>query len=71
MPKPLDIAVAGAGPAGLAAALSLRQDGHRVRIYERFETARPIGSGLLLQPTGQAVLASLGLWDKMRARRAR
>nr|AIA14020.1 FAD binding domain protein [uncultured bacterium] len=67
MPKALDIAVAGAGPAGLAAALSLHRDGHRVRIYERFETARPIGSGLMLQPTGQAVLASLGLWDKMRA----
>lgn len=66
MPKPLDIAIAGAGPAGLAAALSLSRDGHRVRIYERFETARPIGSGLMLQPTGQAVLASLGLWDKIR-----
>ena len=67
MPKPLDIAIAGAGPAGLAAALSLHRDGHRVRIFERFETARPIGSGLMLQPTGQAVLAELGLWDRMRA----
>ncbi|MEO7221782.1 MAG: NAD(P)/FAD-dependent oxidoreductase [Devosia sp.] len=67
MPKQLDIAVAGAGPAGLAAALSLHRDGHRVRIFERFDTARPIGSGLILQPIGQAVLAELGLWDKLRA----
>jgi 2-polyprenyl-6-methoxyphenol hydroxylase-like FAD-dependent oxidoreductase len=47
--------------------LSLHRDGHRVRVFERFETARPIGSGLMLQPTGQAVLAELGLWDGMRA----
>lgn len=67
MPKTLDIAMAGAGPAGLAAALSLHRDGHRVRIFERFETARPIGSGLIIQPTGQAVLADLGLWELVRA----
>lgn len=67
MPKALDIAIAGAGPAGLAAALSLHRDGHRVRVFERFETVRPVGSGLMLQPTGQAVLAELGLWDRMRA----
>ena len=65
MPKGLDIAVAGAGPAGLAAALSLHRDGHRVSIFERFESARPIGSGLILQPTGQAVMADLGLLDEI------
>lgn len=57
----LDIAVAGAGPAGLAVALSLHRDGHRVVVFERFEQPAPIGSGLLLQPTGQAVLAELGI----------
>ena len=67
MPNGLDIAIAGAGPAGLAAALSLHRDGHRVSIFERFETARPIGSGLILQPTGQAVLNELGLWDAIKA----
>ncbi|MEO9830346.1 MAG: FAD-dependent monooxygenase, partial [Nitratireductor sp.] len=34
----MDIAIAGAGPAGLAAALFLDRAGHRVRIFERFET---------------------------------
>ena len=66
MPK-LDIAIAGAGPAGLAAALALHRDGHKVRVFERFETARPIGSGLMLQPTGQAMLAELGLLEPIRA----
>jgi 2-polyprenyl-6-methoxyphenol hydroxylase-like FAD-dependent oxidoreductase len=67
MPKRLDIAIVGAGPAGLAAALFLHRDGHRVRIFERFDEPRPIGSGLILQPTGQAVLASLNLWEQIRA----
>lgn len=57
----LDIAVAGAGPAGLAAALLLSRSGHRVTVFERFDTPKPLGSGLILQPTGLTVLDSLGL----------
>ncbi|WP_254621020.1 NAD(P)/FAD-dependent oxidoreductase [Sphingomonas sp. CL5.1] len=60
---PLDIAIAGCGPGGLAAALLLKRDGHRVTVFERFETPRPIGSGLMLQPTGLAVLDRLRLAD--------
>jgi 2-polyprenyl-6-methoxyphenol hydroxylase-like FAD-dependent oxidoreductase len=56
-----DIAVAGCGIAGLAAALLLGRQGHAVTLYERFDTPRPLGSGLMLQPTGLAVLAELGL----------
>lgn len=56
-----DIAIAGAGPAGLSAALFLHRDGHRVTIFERFNEPHPIGSGLMLQPTGLAVLDALGL----------
>jgi 2-polyprenyl-6-methoxyphenol hydroxylase-like FAD-dependent oxidoreductase len=57
----LDIGVAGCGIGGLAAALLLARDGHRVCLYERFEAPRPIGSGLMIQPTGLAVLERLGL----------
>lgn len=57
----LDIAVAGCGIAGLAVALLLERQGHAVTIYERFEEPRPLGSGLMLQPSGMAVLAELGL----------
>jgi 2-polyprenyl-6-methoxyphenol hydroxylase-like FAD-dependent oxidoreductase len=65
--KQLDIGVAGAGPAGLAAALFLSRAGHRVEILERFETPAPVGSGLLMQPTGLTVLAALGLFDTIHA----
>lgn len=61
----LDIAVAGCGPAGLAAALLLHRDGHRVTLFERFDAPRPIGSGLMIQPTGQAVLAAMGLGNAL------
>jgi 2-polyprenyl-6-methoxyphenol hydroxylase-like FAD-dependent oxidoreductase len=55
------IAIVGCGPAGLAAALFLHRDGHRVTLFDQFPEPRPIGSGLMLQPTGLAVLVALGL----------
>lgn len=67
----LDIAVVGCGPAGMAAALFLSRAGHRVRLFERFATPRPLGSGLLLQPTGLAVLRRLGLMPAITADGAR
>ena len=69
--KSLDVAICGCGPAGLAAALLLHRDGHRVRIFERFESPRPVGSGLILQPTGLGVLAELGLCEQTLAVGAR
>ncbi|WP_325064552.1 FAD-dependent oxidoreductase [Erythrobacter mangrovi] len=63
--------MAGCGPAGLAAALLLQRDGHRVTLYERFETPRPLGSGLMLQPSGVAVLDRLGLAETVAQRGAR
>ncbi|PCG14325.1 FAD-dependent oxidoreductase [Sphingomonas adhaesiva] len=62
---PLEIAIAGCGPAGLAAALLLRRDGHHVTLFERFDAPRPIGSGLMIQPTGFAVLDALGLAEAL------
>jgi 2-polyprenyl-6-methoxyphenol hydroxylase-like FAD-dependent oxidoreductase len=56
-----DIAICGCGPAGLAAALLLGRAGHRVRVFDQFDAPRPIGSGLILQPTGLAVLDELGV----------
>jgi 2-polyprenyl-6-methoxyphenol hydroxylase-like FAD-dependent oxidoreductase len=66
----LDIGIAGCGIAGLAAALLLARDGHRVAIYERFERPKPLGSGLLIQPTGLAVLDRLGLANEIVAKGA-
>ncbi|MEM1262947.1 MAG: NAD(P)/FAD-dependent oxidoreductase [Pseudomonadota bacterium] len=59
------IGIVGCGPAGLAAALLLNKQGHDVTIYEAFLTPQPLGSGLILQPTGQAVLQELGLLDSL------
>ena len=67
----LDIAVAGAGPAGLAAALALQRQGHQVCLFEQFDQPRPLGSGLILQPTGLTVLDWLGLGDRIRGLGAR
>lgn len=69
--RPLDIAIAGCGPCGLAAALLLERQGHRVTLFERFAEPQPIGSGLMIQPTGLAVLAQLGLADAVLALGAR
>src|SRR4029078_12534499 len=56
--------------AGPAAALLLARAGHRVTVYERVAEPGPVGAGILLQPTGQAVLARLGLLERVRARAA-
>jgi len=64
MPR-LSVGIAGAGPAGLSAALFLARDGHRVTLFERFDAPHPVGSGLMLQPTGLAVLAGLGLAERI------
>jgi 2-polyprenyl-6-methoxyphenol hydroxylase-like FAD-dependent oxidoreductase len=69
--RPLDVAIVGAGPAGLSSALFLARAGHRVTIFERFETAKPVGSGLVLQATGLAVLGQLGLREEIERRGAR
>ncbi len=67
----LTIAIAGCGPAGLAAALMLHRDGHRVCLFDQFDEPGPVGSGLMIQPTGLAVLAQLGLAGHVAARGSR
>ncbi|MEM7430722.1 MAG: NAD(P)/FAD-dependent oxidoreductase [Pseudomonadota bacterium] len=57
----MNIGIIGCGPAGLAVALFLKRAGHDVELLERFSTPHAVGSGFILQPTGLAVLAELGL----------
>jgi 2-polyprenyl-6-methoxyphenol hydroxylase-like FAD-dependent oxidoreductase len=66
-----NIGIAGCGVAGLAAGLLLHRHGHRVTLYERFERPRPVGAGLMIQPTGLAVLERLGLAQQAVAKGAR
>jgi len=60
-----NFAVVGCGPAGLSASIFLRRQGHQVTLFERFEQARPVGAGLMLQPTGMSVLNDLGVLEKV------
>lgn len=66
MPSPAGatVAIVGAGVAGAAAAIRLAERGVAVTLYEAVPEPRPIGAGLLLQPTGQRVLAAMGLLDE-------
>lgn len=65
MGQRLDIAIAGAGLGGLAAATFLARMGHRVRVFDQFDAPRPVGSGLMLQQTGLSVLSQLGLRNEI------
>ena len=56
-----NIAVVGAGVAGLSAASLLASHGHRITLFDQFHEPQPIGSGLIVQPVGQRVLDQLGL----------
>ena len=60
----MSVAIVGAGVAGAAAAIRLAERGIDVDLYEAVPEPRPIGAGLLLQPTGQRVLAAMGLLDE-------
>jgi len=61
MARELSIGIAGAGIGGLAAAAMLAREGHRVTLFDQFAAAGPVGSGLMLQETGLAVLGAMGL----------
>lgn len=61
------VAVVGAGTAGLATASLLKRRGIHVEVFEEAPSPGPIGAGILLQPTGLAVLAAMGLADDLLA----
>jgi 2-polyprenyl-6-methoxyphenol hydroxylase-like FAD-dependent oxidoreductase len=55
------VAVIGAGPAGMATALSVAQAGHEVVLFERYPQARPAGNILNLWPPPVKALGLLGV----------
>lgn len=62
------IFIAGAGIAGLSAALAFAQHGFDVRIFERAERLEEAGAGLQLSPNATRFLARLGVLDRLRDR---
>lgn len=63
----MKITIAGAGIGGLAAAALLHDAGHDVSLCDQFDVPRPVGSGLVIQPVGQAVLDRIGVGDAARS----
>lgn len=59
--------VIGAGMAGLAAGIALRQAGYEVEIYEKTSKLRPAGAGISLWSNGIKVLNKLGLGKEVAA----
>ena len=69
--RPLEIAIAGCGVAGLACATLLKRQGARVVVYDKLAAPQPLGSGLIVQPVGLKVLDEIGVGDRIRELGAR
>ncbi|MEW9837649.1 FAD-dependent monooxygenase [Mesorhizobium marinum] len=60
------IIIAGAGVAGLTAALSFAVRGHPVRIFERAQRLEEVGAGIQLSPNATRILDRLGVLSSLR-----
>ena len=57
----MDVAIFGAGIAGLMTAITLRAQGHQCHVYERSRQAQDAGMGFILVPEGIARLEGFGV----------
>lgn len=55
----------------MSVAAFLGRAGHHVSVFDKAPAPAPVGSGLIVQPTGQAVLNELGLRDQLNRRGVR
>lgn len=61
----MEIAISGCGVTGTATAFFLAKAGHDVTIFEQAAECKPIGAGIMLQPSGQIVVEKMGLLESL------
>lgn len=57
----MTIDIIGGGIGGLTLAISLKQHGYDIRVFERTQTIKPIGAGIILASNAMQVFDKLGL----------
>jgi 2-polyprenyl-6-methoxyphenol hydroxylase-like FAD-dependent oxidoreductase len=57
----LRVIIAGAGIGGLVAAIALRQQGHRVEVYEQSRFNNEIGAAIHITPNAMGALRYIGI----------
>ncbi|QVL33732.1 FAD-dependent monooxygenase [Telmatocola sphagniphila] len=65
MARTYRIAIVGLGTAGTASAILLARQGHEVHVFEQAPEVGARGAGILLQTSGQRILAHLGLREQV------
>ena len=63
----MKIAIVGCGIAGTTVAFLFAEQGHEVTLFEQAPECRPVGAGIMIQASGQQVLAGLGLLEPLAA----
>jgi 2-polyprenyl-6-methoxyphenol hydroxylase-like FAD-dependent oxidoreductase len=62
----LSLAIVGAGPAGLTAAIAAAQHGLKPTVFERADVIARVGGGIVVHSNGLRVLDRLGLLDSFK-----
>lgn len=58
--------IIGAGIGGLTTALTLKQKGLNVKIYESSSEIKPVGAGIILANNAMQVFQKLGIQEKLK-----
>ncbi|KAJ7245198.1 FAD/NAD(P)-binding domain-containing protein [Mycena rebaudengoi] len=62
--RPLNVAIVGAGLAGLATAVSLRRAGHIVNVFESSALNKEVGAAIIVPPNAKRILERFGCSEK-------
>jgi len=63
----MEVAILGGGVAGISSAIALKQAGFDVTVYERRESEKNIGAGIVIWPNAAYVLEQLKVLDEVKS----